>query len=337
MNLGAFPAQIQDCKAAIRFLRAKANDYELNGGKIAVMGHSAGGHLAALTGLANGVEEFEADGDNRDQSSRVQAVVVLSGPTELRVYERLAALNAKCMNYPIADYLFSGPNSCTQMLLGGPVELNLEKAAKASPTSYVSQDDPPVMIVSGFRDLMVPPSKRSFCIACSSKPTSIRSCCFCRVYTTTYSRNARTDGLSIFWCRGWGWARSSRPGAANRRAGGAPGAVRQTRLESKLWNASSQSTPPRLRPAMQYRRTVWAYRLRAIGGQSHAPRAQLWDSPQRVLCRFGNAAPKTLSATLCDLRGENSSSASGYGSIDFQSRLASSTCSIRASSVWRSW
>ena len=89
----------------------------------------------------------------------MQAVVVLSGPTELRVYERLAALNAKCMNYPIADYLFSGPNSCTQMLLGGPVELNLEKAAKASPTSYVSQDDPPVMIVSGFRDLMVPPQQ----------------------------------------------------------------------------------------------------------------------------------------------------------------------------------
>src|SRR5262249_6801241 len=70
-----FAAQIEDCKAAIRWLRANARTYHLNPERIGVWGASAGGHLVALLGTSGGVEEREGKGGNADQPSRVQAVV----------------------------------------------------------------------------------------------------------------------------------------------------------------------------------------------------------------------------------------------------------------------
>ena len=77
-----FPAQIEDCKAAIRWLRANARTYNLNAGRIGVWGASAGGHLVALLGTSGGVEDFDGKGGNADRSSRVQAVVDFFGPTD---------------------------------------------------------------------------------------------------------------------------------------------------------------------------------------------------------------------------------------------------------------
>src|SRR5262249_44701972 len=74
-----FPAQIEDCKAAVRWLRANARKYNLDPDHIGVMGASSGGHLATLLGTAGQVKEFDAYGDHRDQSSRVQAVIDLFG------------------------------------------------------------------------------------------------------------------------------------------------------------------------------------------------------------------------------------------------------------------
>ncbi|HKB42657.1 MAG TPA: alpha/beta hydrolase, partial [Gemmataceae bacterium] len=74
---GEFPAQIEDCKAAIRWLRANAKKYNLDPDRIGVMGASAGGHLVALLGTSGHVKDLEGKGGNAEQSSRVQAVVDL--------------------------------------------------------------------------------------------------------------------------------------------------------------------------------------------------------------------------------------------------------------------
>jgi len=86
-SVAPFPAQIEDCKAAVRWLRANASKYNLDPNRIGVCGFSAGGHLAALLGTSGGVRALEGGGDNLNVSSRVQAVLVVSGPVDfLRLY-----------------------------------------------------------------------------------------------------------------------------------------------------------------------------------------------------------------------------------------------------------
>ena len=135
-----FPAQIHDCKAAVRFLRAHAKDYNIDPKRIGVLGASAGGHLAALLGTSGGVEGLEGDCGSPGFSSRVQAVCDFFGPTDLTV---LAGIPGMVRN-PVSD------------LLGGPVSDKLELAKLASPMTHVSRGDPPVFIVHGELDVLVP-------------------------------------------------------------------------------------------------------------------------------------------------------------------------------------
>ncbi len=140
----AFPAQIEDCKAAIRWLRAHAKENNIDPSRFAAWGSSAGGHLVALVGTSGDVEEFDVGG-NLDQSSRVQAVCDLFGPTDFKVfvttpgYERHARANS--------------PES---KLVGGVVLENRGKAARLNPITYVTKDDPPFLIVHGDKDRTVP-------------------------------------------------------------------------------------------------------------------------------------------------------------------------------------
>ncbi len=84
-----FPAQIHDAKAAIRWLRANATKYHINPNRIGVTGGSAGGHLSLLVGLTDPASGLEGDSGNPEQSSRVQAVVNVFGPTDMVFcYER---------------------------------------------------------------------------------------------------------------------------------------------------------------------------------------------------------------------------------------------------------
>jgi acetyl esterase/lipase len=139
-----FPAQIHDCKGAIRWLRAHANEYGYSTEKIAVAGSSAGGHLAALVGTSANVETLEGTvGGHLDQSSHVDAVVDFYGPTDfvLRGKSHPARANAK--------------DSGTYGLLGGPTNEKTEMAKFASPTTYVSSDDPPVLAIHGDNDKKV--------------------------------------------------------------------------------------------------------------------------------------------------------------------------------------
>jgi acetyl esterase/lipase len=135
-----FPAQIEDCKAAVRWLRANASTYHLDPDHIGAWGMSAGGHLAALLGTSGGVPELEGSGDNRQYSSRVQAVCDVAGPADLSAMTNLG---------PKRMFAIEG-------LLGGPLEKETAKAIAASPIHYVSKDDPPFLIVHGEADRVVP-------------------------------------------------------------------------------------------------------------------------------------------------------------------------------------
>ena len=142
-----FPAQIEDCKAAVRWLRAHAREYNLDPERFAAWGSSAGGHLVALLGTSGEFKEFDK-GENLEVSSRVQAVVDCYGPTDFTQMRKQAL--------PDATTNPDAPDSATAQLLGGPLPLNQDKAARANPITYASRDDPPFLIMHGNRDKLVP-------------------------------------------------------------------------------------------------------------------------------------------------------------------------------------
>lgn len=142
-----FPAQIEDCKGAVRWLRAHAKEYNLDPDRFAAWGASAGGHLVALLGTTGNVKSFDV-GENLDFSSRVQAVVDFFGPTDLTLMSKDAPPNG-----PIDHDAADSPES---LLIGGPIQANKEKAAKANPINYVTRDAPPFLILHGDKDNLVP-------------------------------------------------------------------------------------------------------------------------------------------------------------------------------------
>lgn len=140
-----YPAQIEDCKAAIRFLRANADKYGIDADRIGVWGGSAGGHLAALLGTTADIKRLDGDGDNLEYSSRVQAVCVKYGPTDF---------SDAAMQTLIPEVV-----EMVSALLGGPVSENRGLARMASPVEFVSKDDPPTLILQGDSDPLVPLSQ----------------------------------------------------------------------------------------------------------------------------------------------------------------------------------
>lgn len=139
-----FPAQIDDCKAAIRWLRAHAKEYSLDPQRFGVWGSSAGGHLVALIGTSGDVKETDV-GPNMDQSSSVQAVCDYYGPTDFTVFVTTPGYESHATD--------ASPEA---KLIGGAVMQNKDKAARANPITYVSKGDPPFLIVHGDKDPTVP-------------------------------------------------------------------------------------------------------------------------------------------------------------------------------------
>lgn len=141
-----FPAQIEDVKAAVRWLRANAETYRLDPDRFAAWGSSAGGHLVAMLGTAGDVDEFEV-GENLEVSSRVQAVVDYFGPTDF--------LQMDAQSLP-DGLVHDAPDSPESQLVGGPIQEHKDRVAKANPITYVSEDDSPFLIIHGDRDKLVP-------------------------------------------------------------------------------------------------------------------------------------------------------------------------------------
>jgi acetyl esterase/lipase len=141
-----FPAQIQDCKAAVRWLRAHAAQYKLDPNRFAAWGPSAGGHLVAMLGTTGHVTEFEV-GEHLDLSSRVQCVVDYFGPTDFLRMDT---------QRPPDGMIHDTPDSPESQLVGGPIQENPEKTARANPITYVTADAPPFLVVHGNQDPLVP-------------------------------------------------------------------------------------------------------------------------------------------------------------------------------------
>lgn len=138
-----WPAQIHDCKAAIRFLRGKADEYGIDAGNVGIMGISAGGHLVSMLGTCGTTAALEGDlGPFPKQSSQVQCVVNFFGPTNFLTMSGDAIR----------------PNPITALLGGIGPELR-DKAKEASPVTWVTDKSAPFFTAHGTQDTLVPYSQ----------------------------------------------------------------------------------------------------------------------------------------------------------------------------------
>ncbi|MGC4111446.1 MAG: alpha/beta fold hydrolase [Nocardioides sp.] len=144
-----YPAQIEDCKAALRWLRAHAKEYNLDPTRFGVWGASAGGHLVALLGAAGNTREFDV-GENLDQSSAVQAVSDFYGPTDILQMDAHAVAGARLIH--------NARQSPESRLVGGPLQEKpyCDLAARVNPIPFLSKNAPPYLIVHGSVDPLVP-------------------------------------------------------------------------------------------------------------------------------------------------------------------------------------
>jgi acetyl esterase/lipase/enterochelin esterase-like enzyme len=139
-----FPAQINDCKAAVRWLRSNASRFNIDPEKFGAWGTSAGGHLVALLGTAGDVVDLAGALDDTEVSSRVQAVCDWFGPTDfLR------------MNDIVGKIDHDGWDSPESQLIGTTVQDHPDRVARANPVTYVTDDDPPFLIMHGAKDVTV--------------------------------------------------------------------------------------------------------------------------------------------------------------------------------------
>jgi acetyl esterase/lipase len=157
---GPHPAQIQDCLTAVRFLRAEAERLGVNGANIGVMGHSYGGGLAALMGVAADRSEFLTE-THPGISSRVQAVVNSAGMVDHRIWAAQSRFAWKMLNLPSADYT-SSETAFEQYFhsdrfVGRRFDPNDEAVMAASAITQVRSGCPPFLNIYGMRDTAVPP------------------------------------------------------------------------------------------------------------------------------------------------------------------------------------
>jgi acetyl esterase/lipase len=136
-----FPAQVYDCKAAVRWLRAHASDYGYGADKIGALGDSAGGHLVSMLGVTGKNPELEGTEGNPGVSSSVQAVADYFGPSNMLTIDPTVADNA------------------IPRLIGGQPSQIPDKAKKASPIFYVTSSACPFVIVQGDKDVVVNPQQ----------------------------------------------------------------------------------------------------------------------------------------------------------------------------------
>ena len=134
-----FPAQVEDVKCAVRYLRANAERLHIDPTRFGAVGFSAGAHLSMMLGVTNEKDGLEGNGGWPDQPSQVQAVVAYFGPTDL------AATDLPAASLPLV-----------KDFLGGTAQEKPDAYAKASPVTFASAGDAPLLIFQGTKDPLVP-------------------------------------------------------------------------------------------------------------------------------------------------------------------------------------
>jgi acetyl esterase/lipase len=154
-NEAKFPAQINDIKAVIRFIRANASKYNIDTSFIGITGFSSGGHLASLAGTSGHIKKITIGsataniegsvGQYTNFSSTVDAVVDWFGPTNFLMMD-----SCGCKT------VHNASDSPEANLLGGPIQSHKDKCALANPITYIDSNDPPFLILHGDKDPIVP-------------------------------------------------------------------------------------------------------------------------------------------------------------------------------------
>jgi acetyl esterase/lipase len=148
-----WPDQLHDIKAAIRYLRSTAATYRLDEAHFGIIGDSSGGWTAAMVGVTGDVRSLEGTIGVTGESSRVQAVVDLFGPTDFLEMDRQACgSNPECMSSITHD----AADSPESDLMDCPIQTCKAKVEEANPINYVTEDDPPFLIMHGEIDDSVP-------------------------------------------------------------------------------------------------------------------------------------------------------------------------------------
>jgi acetyl esterase/lipase len=149
-NEANWPAQIHDCKAAIRWLRANAAENGIDATRIAVFGISAGGHLVSMLGTTgDGPKDIEGDlGAHVGVSTAVSCVINFCGPANfLTIADKGSIISVE------------EPGTAITKLLGGPLSQKKAEAVSASPVTYITKNDPPFLHIHGTKDNLVPYSQ----------------------------------------------------------------------------------------------------------------------------------------------------------------------------------
>jgi len=134
-----FPACVEDCKAAVRWVRANAHKYHFDPDRIAAMGTSAGGHLSVFLAATADIKEFDGDGDHREYSSRITCAVNAFGPSDF------THIQGKSKSEPVLE-----------PFLGGTLDTHRPQYIRASPLLWITPNTAPVLTLIGTKDEHVP-------------------------------------------------------------------------------------------------------------------------------------------------------------------------------------
>ncbi len=148
-DVAKFPAQLHDCKAAIRWVRKHAGQYHFDPHHIGVFGGSAGGYMSSMIGVTGSIEELEGvlPPDDAQYAGPVQAVVPFIGPSDM------SQMDAQRLRF---GRRYDREKSMVTDFLGGVISDVPELVQKANPISYIKPGMPPFLIIHGDKDKIVP-------------------------------------------------------------------------------------------------------------------------------------------------------------------------------------
>lgn len=144
-----FPAQLHDCKCAVRFLRSHAAEFNIDASRIGAWGASSGGHLASLLAVTSDESTLEGTRGWNEASSRIQAACSWFGPSDLNLMDQFPSGIT-----PLSASM--DERSAEGRLVGGHVAQRQELVAMANPIRYIKPNCPPILLMHGAKDNIVP-------------------------------------------------------------------------------------------------------------------------------------------------------------------------------------